>query len=214
MSLIHNRNSKSDQELRKFESMLLNRVTISDFKYETSNIMNNCAKNSDLNNVRNIVLPAVDGFKTKIEQFEKSNDESKEIIKRFDEVICEKASKIDVTELIKQLKDYVKKDQFLTIYEFKDSVVEDLDLMYTRISDIHKETKEMLQGMVTKASTELRRQIVSDLGGNPVHVDELKTFLNLKVDKVEFNRCNNLKANKSDFKGITASIDMLRKQLK
>lgn len=66
MSLILNQNSKTNQELRKLESMLLNRVTISDFKYETSNIMNNYAKNSDLKDLRSIVLPAVEDFRAKI----------------------------------------------------------------------------------------------------------------------------------------------------
>ena len=68
--------------------------------------------------------------------------------------------------------------------------------------------------MVDKASNEIRKQVLDSIGGKPVDVNEMKSLLDLKVDKADFNKYNSIKANRNEFKGITSSIEIIQKQMK
>ena len=65
------------------------------------------------------VFPVIQDFRKRINEFDISNDEHKRIIKRFDEIICEKASKIDIQTLIKDLENYVTCEKYEEVMVFK-----------------------------------------------------------------------------------------------
>ena len=136
LSLMLNKISKIDKEMRSMDVKLANRVIVSDYKYDTNLISKTYAKVTELNQTRNQVIPIVEDFKVLIESFKRSNEEHTEMIKRFDEILWDKASKVSITEIFKELTNYVTIEKFNSVSEFKNSVIEDLDLMYLRISDI------------------------------------------------------------------------------
>ena len=94
------------------------------------------------------------------------------------------------------------------------TVSSDLELMYSRITDIHSEIIVKLDQMIEKASGDIKRNIINSMGGRPVDVEEMKQFLRLKVDKVEFNQLNGIKVDKIEFDLMTKIIEKLRSQLK
>jgi len=213
IKLMQSKISDMVNDVRTSRSMIMNRVTIADFSYAKNDIINTHAKKDDLISTRSQIFPEIERFKKKIEEFEVSNIQNKDIINRFDEVICGKASKGELSNLKNSLSNYVDKTEFEAVHKFKDSVIEDLDLMYLRICDIHKEMGVTIEQIVSKSALEVHRKILNSLGGRPVDVDELKQCMDLKVDKIEFGKSNSLKADRTDFKGIISSLELMQKQL-
>jgi hypothetical protein len=107
-----------------------------------------------------LIISDIENFKAKIEIFHSQNELTKEIVKRFDLIICEKASKIELQSLKSSLSNYVPLSRFEAISDFKSSVIEDLDLMYLRINDIKKDIKGNLSEMMAKATKEIYNRIV------------------------------------------------------
>lgn len=53
------------------------------------------------------IFPVIEEFGDKIKQFEKENDTAKQIIRSFDNVLLEKASKFSIEEIHRKLEKYV-----------------------------------------------------------------------------------------------------------
>jgi len=66
----------------------------------------------DLLVLQDKVIPVVKDFKTNIEQVNIDMDQNKQIIRRFDEVLSSKASKIALDQQDKKLKSYFSMKQF------------------------------------------------------------------------------------------------------
>lgn len=87
MALLHNTNAKTDKILRKYETMIINRVTMSDFNYRINNIIKEHAKTEDLKSLEDKVIPSINEFTKRIDEFQNSDFEHTSIINRFDEVL-------------------------------------------------------------------------------------------------------------------------------
>jgi hypothetical protein len=59
----------------------------------------------------------------------------------------------------------------------------------------------------------LNALVITKEMGKPVNANELKGFLELKVDKSEFQKVGAMKVDRREFQGITDSIELVRKQL-
>ena len=113
------------------------------------------------------------------------------MIKRFDQIICEKASRMDIKEIYSELTQYVKRSQFNTIFEFKEGirigVMEYIDLIHLKINEVKEGLTQELARMVFNKGNEVHREILEALGGKPIDRDELMLLLDVKVDKSDFN---------------------------
>ena len=114
----------------------------------------------------------------------------------------------------KELNKYVTQQEYKNVKEFKGSVSKDLELMYMRITDIHEEIIFKLGKMVERASVDVKRNILTAMGGRPVDIKEMKEFLNLKVDKVEFNQLHCNKVDKEEFQFLNSSFEEMISLLK
>lgn len=54
----------------------------------------------------------IEDFREKITEFKKENDRAKQIIRSFDNVLLEKASKFSVEEVKRYFEYYLKKEEF------------------------------------------------------------------------------------------------------
>lgn len=69
LSLMLNKLSKVDKEMRSIDIKLANRVILSDYKYDTNLNSKLYAKVADLNQTRSQVIPVVEEFKVLIDSF-------------------------------------------------------------------------------------------------------------------------------------------------
>ena len=61
------------------------------------------ATKQELGVVRNEVLPVIGQYRVEMDKFRDSHQQMKEMIRRFDEVLSEKASKVALIELEKEI---------------------------------------------------------------------------------------------------------------
>lgn len=59
----------------------------------------------------NKVLPPLSGFEKKMEDMHAGYEQSKEMIRRYDEVISDKAGKTSIRELHEQLRHFIKMEK-------------------------------------------------------------------------------------------------------
>jgi hypothetical protein len=72
--------------------------------------MNDFVKFEDMTHLKSIIIPKINKFKKQIEEFSKQNSEHVEIIKRFDEILLEKASKFQFQSLEHKFEQLQKED--------------------------------------------------------------------------------------------------------
>ena len=165
------------------------RLVISNMKWIKFTMIT--VNNAELEKTKRFVLPIVAEWKQKVETFEIENIQHKEMIKRFDQIICEKASRMDIKEIYSELTQYVKRSQFNTIFEFKEGirigVMEYIDLIHLKINEVKEGLTQELARMVFNKGNEVHREILEALGGKPIDRDELMLLLDVKVDKSDFN---------------------------
>lgn len=68
--------------------------------------------------------------------FRKEINEAKEIIKRFDEVICEKASKFSVDDITHRLKKFLTKEE---VFKIEADYKKESDLLVRELKSMRKE---------------------------------------------------------------------------
>eukprot|EP00347_Sterkiella_histriomuscorum_P014789 403359519 len=178
---------------------------------ETSRLWKNFTKYAeygDLKDLYNKVLPEVSRFEDLLLDLSKESAKTQEIVRRFDEVMSDKASKQNFREIQLKLEEYVltetlldyKSDlniKFLKFLEKQAKLEENLDVLGSNISkDIYAAVKKISQ------------QIIQKPGGysNPNQIQiadqEFKNTLDSKANKADLIEIQNQKSNKSDFENI------------
>jgi len=75
--------------------------------------MEQFATSQEILSVKTTVLPKIRSFEVKILEFDKKSKENIEIIKRFDNIILEKASKFRVESIELELEKFAQEDKKL-----------------------------------------------------------------------------------------------------
>ena len=70
------------------------------------------SKVEELKDLEERVIPVIEEFREKIEEFRKENDKAKQIIRSFDNVLLEKASKFSVEDVKRNFNLYLRKEEF------------------------------------------------------------------------------------------------------
>lgn len=142
------------------------------------------------------------------------------MIRRFDEVISEKASKQDLRELAKQVSTYTKAVDF-------EENIEETNRKIFATNDKLVELEKMIDVMGRNVSKDIYsavRRATSHLvkgdgaGGASLSQggfgEEAKFLLNSKADKADVESLSLLKANKCDIELSFKWVDLVHKQLK
>ena len=127
---------------------------------------------------------------------------SKDIISRFDEIICDKASKFSLENVENRFKQYLKIDEFTQAKtdlesqcdKIKDKFKSTLSEIRQVKSDCYKQTYLSM----SKAATDTKNEIFDKLGGIPIDRNELQKKLATKADKQSVERLDDVKLNKND----------------
>jgi len=139
------------------------------------------------------------------------------VVRRFDEVLLEKASKFSVDHLREKMHSFIT-DEHLQKYQqemikvkvsFDQKIQEVLKEMVSSRSDIFDE----MEIKTNSAFIHIKKQVLDSLGGKPVDIDELKLLLNVKADKAEIGILDKLKADKGVTDGFESSIKFCMTQI-
>ena len=68
----------------------------------------------DLKDLYSKTIPEIKRFEDKIVEFSLEQEKTEIIVRRFDEIMSEKASKIDLKDVAKNLQQYTKNTDFIT----------------------------------------------------------------------------------------------------
>ena len=100
-----------------------------------------CSYN-DLKSLYNRVIPAIKGFEENMITLEKDMSTSKEIVRRFDEILIEKASKLSVDKLIDDVKKLVSindySDYKIAVNLTHQKIGSDFEQLCEKMNDISK----------------------------------------------------------------------------
>ncbi|CAI2360509.1 unnamed protein product [Moneuplotes crassus] len=176
------------------------KIEFTNFQKATQKKFEGCISFTHLEDHRDYVDPKVVSCCTKVSDFRKEIDEAKEIIKRFDEVICEKASKFSVDDITHRLKKFLTKEEVIKIEaDYK----RESDLLIQELKSMRKEYIEIKRGIIKenlslldKSSKDVEKRIINHLGGKPYSTYEIQEMLSHKADKTKMIFLDDLKADK------------------
>ena len=176
----------------------------------------------DLKDLYTKTMPELNRYEERIIEFNLELEKLQIILRRFDEIMSEKSSKIDLQKLERTLTLYMKNS------EYQDHT-KALNEKIQRSIDRNKELEDMIDSMgrniskdiynaVRKATSHL---VKTNKAGSPggeqeatVLSEELKFVLLGKAEKFEVENLSHIKANKCDTELCFKWIDLVHKQLK
>lgn len=142
--------------------------------------------------------------KKNIDNFNIDNVQMKTIVKRFDEVILDKASKHRVKLLEDKLAEFVLKIDF---DEFRKSNTElltklesDFLMLCSKVDANYEDLYEVFHTTMREMAPEIKQDVLNTLNQRIVDQDEFKALMKLKVNKTDFEALNLSKASKVEYK--------------
>lgn len=98
-----------------------------------------------------------------VDTFEKDNDNAKNIIKRFDEIILEKASKFNLEELKLEMKRYIHSDNFgrflINLKEHQSSTNSSISSLSQKVENLEGEIQEVIDKKMEKSLVEVKKKV-------------------------------------------------------
>lgn len=149
-----------------FNNKLKTKIEYNDLKSEVDKINEkfiNCCSYDHIKKIEDKIDPFIEKVRKQVESFEVDNIKSKEILRRFDEVLWEKASKFNLEQIQLEFKNYIHNQQFEA---FKEHLKEFQHSLHLRIdstkSDVHQAKIEIQKAMeisISKAVTDVKKKL-------------------------------------------------------
>ncbi|CDW74827.1 UNKNOWN [Stylonychia lemnae] len=191
---------------------------------ETSRLWKNFqtyAEYNDLKELYNKVVPEVQKFEESLLDLNRECRKTQEIVRRFDEVILDKASKQNIRELYKKLDDYVERDLFIDYKADNNVKFQNFNNKQAKLEEsldylgknINKDIIQVVKKEMTQQGIKLQTGLQNP---NPINLTEgeLKGYLESKADKVDVIEIRNTKSNKQDTENSIKWIELLHKYIK
>ncbi|CDW89243.1 UNKNOWN [Stylonychia lemnae] len=207
-------------DLKYLDEQVQKRMEIEDGDRLWNNFRKFC-KFDDLKDLYNKTVPEIQKFEQKIIDFTQEMEKSRIMIRRFDEVISEKASKLNIKEVYQHIQATTTP---LTEFQIiSKQYQEKLDKDQGRIKNIEemidilgKQISKDIYQAVRRATHHLTKQTdgQTNITDNSSSFEEIKQQMNIKVDRQELQDIANQKSNKKDTELSLRWIDIIHKQLK
>lgn len=130
-------------------------------KSETAKIweqFKNYALYQDLKDLYSKVLPPLSGFECKMEEMSASYEQSKEMIRRYDEVMSEKASKTAIKEIYEVMRNYARQER---IKEVHNALNKQIDTLREQMETLDNTLKFVSENINKDIHTAVRRAIAT-----------------------------------------------------
>ena len=178
----------------------------------------------NLDALRKEIEPIVQQCQQSIANFKTDMFRHSQMIRRFDEVMCEKAQKTSIQEVYNELLKYIKKEEFesenQSMIENVESKLQEFDEMKEIINELNEKIKFEIQSAVRKSSktetmkiTQMVQNMIPKSSGSQ-DTDVLKKQIDQKADKFDLNQIGNYKSNKIDTENNSKAIDIMHKQMR
>ena len=178
----------------------------------------------NLDALRKEIEPIVQQCQQSISNFKTDMFRHSQMIRRFDEVMCEKAQKTSIQEVYNELLKYIKKEEFesenQSMIENVESKLQEFDEMKEIINELNEKIKFEIQSAVRKSSktetmkiTQMVQNMIPKSSGSQ-DTDVLKKQIDQKADKFDLNQIGNYKSNKIDTENNSKAIDIMHKQMR
>ena len=165
--------------------------------------------------LENKVFPEIADFRVKIAQFDRENETAKGIIRGFDSVLLEKASKFSVEELHRKLEEYLLHTDF---QKNNEQIARSFVGQTQAHEALQGDLKTLEEGIgrqifeaVRRATLKLTKQSVGGGEGGGVASEELRVVMQSKADRSELERVGQTKANKVDVEANMKAVDILHR---
>ena len=136
------------------------------------------------------VTSEIEALRKRINEFSLEWEQNKSIIRRFDEVICSKASKITLENVDLKFQNYPTNEDFEEYQNEISDKIKQYAKIYKNVDDrmnkIQKSMEAQLSTSMTSVLYKLRKELKESYGGKPVDYREFEAKMSLKADAKEF----------------------------
>ena len=153
-------------------------------------------------------LPKISEYSVEFKKVNKFIEDQEKAILRIDEIICEKASKVDLRYLKESFNDFPAKQQGEAIKD----LVKSLDSVDSKVEKIRKEMNELFNTLEESGSAKINYDTRISLIRSEVR--ELENQVSYKADTNEVLEYLERKASWEDFSHLSESIELVHVQNK
>ncbi|CAI2387835.1 unnamed protein product [Moneuplotes crassus] len=175
-----------------------------------------------------LLRPHLDSHKAEIHTFvqkcndtligyQKDNEQAKKILRGFDEVLLEKASKFSINDLQSKLQQLANKEEMNDLKQYFNFKFEETRVIIDKLKDIVDENQNDVVGIIGKETEsiqkDLKDKIKEYLLSKTISPEEVRTLLVNKADKNEIVEVKTLKADKAEIENGEEKYKLFSKQL-
>lgn len=179
---------------------------------KVSQEINSKASKQDLTKYFSELSPKVSGFQSELAVFNRIIREQEQALLRLDEVLLQKASKVETHDLYQKLALLSKH----TDIEYKiDEMIKHQKVIRNEFNDIQSDVRQMqLQvseiqtGYSKKVNENMEMKFLKEL------MLDMQTSISYKADRTEFLNCMEQKAGWGDFSHLSQSLESVHQQIK
>lgn len=210
-----------DVKLVDANELLLKKLNKNEYLEEVRKIWKNFDKFWEFQNLADFegkINPIVKQCKQKVNEWVSTCIENKSIIKRFDEVLCEKASKFSIDQLRREIDSCLKSEDL-------DKILEDSKAKYSELFEKFREVdqtiflietnlSEELAEAMKKLDQEIKHKMLKEIGGKPLDKKEIMAMIECKVNKNDLYTSLKSKVGREDLFKFHGLIGKLHAYLK
>jgi hypothetical protein len=209
--LLNTKNESVDKIIKDLKSEVHDKVSHKDLDKLSQEIASKSSK-QDLTRYLSEISPKISGFQTELSVFNRILREQEQAMLRLDEILLEKASKLETFDLYKKI-ELISKH---TDIEYKidemirtqNIIKEDFNNIQSDIRHIQLQFSEMQTIHSKKTNEILEIKFLKDL------ILEIQTCVSYKADRNEILHCLEQKAGWGDFSHLSESIESVHRQIK
>ncbi|CAI2362031.1 unnamed protein product [Moneuplotes crassus] len=208
--------SDFSNKLRSLELKIANKAEKSDVKVKTDALwknFDNCCQYEHIERVKLRVEPLAETCSRRLERFTRDNQEMKNIINRFDEILLEKASKFSVDKLVEKIRDYATEtsleEMTNNVGQLKLDFEQKMEHLQESIDHKQSEIAQDLESKLEHGQNIIKKQVIEHLGETPLTIEEIRELLSTKADKADLGILDKTKTDKyetDNFKEVVKSL--------
>ncbi|OMJ75550.1 hypothetical protein SteCoe_25284 [Stentor coeruleus] len=170
-----------------------------------------CAKSAQLKNHEETIIPMIEKFTDQVNECIRDVGKFEIIVRRYDEILLEKASKDDIKFLKERLPFYV------TIEKFRDEgnrVEEKFRWSQGEIESLHMGIKN-LDGITLglTARCDYLKKEQKDISGLICLIEDIQETLKIKADKIDFHKLIDITTSKESYDRLLSKVEIIQKQI-
>lgn len=141
----------------------------------------------------------------------------KKIVRRFDEVLLEKASKFSIDKIYEKFQNYLQDQDFSEFREnckkFERRWDAELERIQKVVNENYEELNNTLGHAISDIAIDVERKILLNIKSKCIDREELQSNMCLKADREDIERLSNIKADKTETEENIVAMNLLFKQL-